>query len=276
MGKPLEQKRKARGRVLVVEDNAVNQKVVVRTLERLGFRADVVANGLEGLEALDRVCFDLVLMDCQMPKMDGYEATRAIREMEERIERGELVPKPGSSYAMKRANFDHLPIIAVTANAMPGDRERCLEAGMDGYISKPIQSQGILETIESLMGGESRPPATENNAEICDAVAALARVDGDQELLQEIASLFLDDLEPIVNRIQHAAAAQDSMAVAQSAHALKGSVSNFFASRAHEAASRLEKLGRAGVGDGIEDALSQLMRSLEDLKPFIEKMAGRE
>ncbi len=115
-------------KVLLAEDNIVNQKVTVRMLEKLGCRVDAVANGLEVLEALKHIPYDLVLMDCQMPEMDGYIATRAIREQE-------------------AATGAHLPIIAMTANAMLGDRERCLQAGMDAYISKPMKSDQLFEVL---------------------------------------------------------------------------------------------------------------------------------
>jgi CheY-like chemotaxis protein len=115
-----------RGRILVVEDNVVNQKVAVRLLENLGYKADVAANGLEAIDALHRLPYDVVLMDCQMPELDGFEATRRIRELEER-----------------REIKGHIPIVALTANALQEDRERCLHAGMDDYMSKPINVEQL-------------------------------------------------------------------------------------------------------------------------------------
>jgi CheY-like chemotaxis protein len=122
-------------RILVVEDNAANLKVAVRMIERLGYRADVAGNGSEALEILGRMQYDAVLMDCQMPELDGYEATREIRRSE----------KDGR----------HLPIIAMTASAMAGDRERCLAAGMDDYISKPVKLHIVAAVLERWLGAET-------------------------------------------------------------------------------------------------------------------------
>ncbi|MCC2644007.1 MAG: putative Histidine kinase (modular protein) [Nitrospira sp.] len=121
---------RSRGRILVVEDNVVNQKVAVRLLENLGYKADVAANGLEAIDALHRLPYDVVLMDCQMPELDGFEATRRIRELEER-----------------REIKGHIPIVALTANALQEDRERCLHAGMDDYMSKPISVEQLARIL---------------------------------------------------------------------------------------------------------------------------------
>jgi CheY-like chemotaxis protein len=129
-----------RRRILVVEDNPVNQKLAVRLIEKFGHRADVAANGLEALAALTRLPYDCVFMDCQMPEMDGYDAARAIRSKE-------------------KDTGSHVPIVAMTANAMPGDRERCLAAGMDDYISKPIDVQDLSTLLRRYL---DRPAEAES------------------------------------------------------------------------------------------------------------------
>lgn len=129
-----EERASQRARILLAEDNLVNQKVALKQLEKLGYRIDVVENGLEAVRAVQGVAYDAVLMDCQMPEMDGFEATRRIRQWEDGTGR-------------------RLPIIALTASAMAGDAERCAEAGMDGYLSKPVQSSELRKTLEGILTG---------------------------------------------------------------------------------------------------------------------------
>jgi two-component system, sensor histidine kinase and response regulator len=133
-----------RVRILLAEDNVVNQKVAVRILQKLGYRADVVANGCEVLVALERMPYDAVLMDCQMPEMDGYEATRRVRETEEAASAAggaREASTPG-------ARVPRIPIIAMTAHALKGDRQKCLDAGMDDYVTKPVNPQALSEALE--------------------------------------------------------------------------------------------------------------------------------
>jgi CheY-like chemotaxis protein len=131
----LAEERRRQGRILIVEDNAVNQRVAQRLLERLGYRAEVVGNGLEAVKALELAPYDVVLMDVQMPEMDGFEATRVIRDPQSAVR-------------------DHeVPIIAMTAHAMKGDREKCIEAGMDDYVAKPVGSAALAEAIERRLAG---------------------------------------------------------------------------------------------------------------------------
>jgi CheY-like chemotaxis protein len=137
--------------LLLAEDNVINQKVAVRMLENMGYRADVVANGVEALEATARIAYSAVLMDCQMPEMDGFEATHAIREREALFAKSDAI-SDGCQ------NAHRLPIIAMTANSMKGDRERCLEAGMDEYISKPVKAQDLAAVLTRLLQNIESPP----------------------------------------------------------------------------------------------------------------------
>ncbi len=166
-------------RLLLAEDNAVNQRLAVSLLEKRGHQVVVAGNGREALAALDGTPFDAVLMDVQMPEMDGFEATAVIRAREE-------------------ATGAHLPIIAMTAHALKGDRERCLEAGMDGYVTKPLRPQELFRVLEGLAPATDEaeatpPPRPTALDDAFDLAAALDRMDGDVELLKELAGLFLDD-----------------------------------------------------------------------------------
>ena len=239
-----------RGRVLVAEDNVVNQKVASRMLERLGYRVDVVANAKEAVEAVSRVPYDAVLMDCQMPVLDGYAATGEIRE---------------------RHGDRRLPIIAMTANAMQGDRERCLEAGMDDYLAKPVQRE-VLEAklrrwvVPSL---DAPPDESEETRQSVDAAADgvevvdRARLEdlgllgaGDDE--ESVADLFAKSVEFIIEQMQAAIAAADDEALRAAAHALKGSAANLGAGRLTPLAAELERLGRDGTLAGAEQLLARV------------------
>lgn len=269
---------RVRGRILVAEDNIVNQKVTVRTLEKLGFRVEVASNGLEALEALERKAFDLVLMDCQMPKMDGFEATRVIRQIEEQMQNGEVARKAHSSYGRRHPKTNRIPIVALTANAMKGDREVCLEAGMDEYLSKPIRSQKVIEMMEYFLSsseGAATSDALAADPEVCDVAALLARFEGDESLVQELAGPFLDDSPSLVGKIRQAVQACDSPSLQKAAHTLRGCVSNFSAQRTQEAALRLEEIGRAGQAASAQPALEYLEKSIHELQPLIERLAGR-
>ncbi|HEU0140255.1 MAG TPA: response regulator, partial [Bryobacteraceae bacterium] len=147
------------GRVLVVEDNLINQRVAIRLLEKAGLSVSVASNGSEALEQLDREFFDLVLMDVQMPEMNGYETTQAIRSREKAIREGGMAVQPGSSFHAARRGDRAIPIIAITAHAMPSDWETCISAGMNDYLAKPIESRALLRVVSKWLrlGGGSPP-----------------------------------------------------------------------------------------------------------------------
>ncbi|MEW5976631.1 MAG: response regulator [Acidobacteriota bacterium] len=244
-----------RGRLLMAEDNEVNRRVALRILEKLGFEVEVVSNGHEVLDAVAKNKYLAILMDCQMPEMDGFEATRMIRWLEEK-------------------GAQRTPIIALTANAMQGDRERCLKQGMDAYVAKPFQVKEILKALEEALSENERIAKREVNASSSrsafDYAAALAGVDGDEDFLRELADLFLGDCDRLMSEIEVAIRNQDFPAVERAAHSLKGSVSNFFAKPAQQAALRLESLGRAKDLSGIDEAWSQLLEAVGTLRAELE------
>jgi PAS domain S-box-containing protein len=251
----------ARGlRVLLAEDNAVNQRLAVAVLEKRGHHVVVVGSGREALAALDREPFDAVLMDVQMPEMDGYEATAAIR-------------------AREAATGRHTPIIAMTAHAMKGDREHCLAAGMDGYVSKPLRSDALFAALEGLApdagataDGPTAPPA----GQALDPAAALRRVSGDEGLLKELAGLCLDECAKLTGEIRTAIAARDGPKLRMAAHTLKGSVATFAAAEAEAAAWRLEQIGRDGNWADAAAASAALDGAIDRLRPALAALTGCE
>ena len=217
----------ARLDVLLAEDNAVNQRLAASLLERRGHRVTTVPNGRDALAAIEAHAFDVVLMDVQMPEMGGLEATAAIRRHE-------------------RGTRSYLPIVAMTAHAMKGDRERCLGAGMDEYLTKPLDPTQLYEAVERVSNGSTKAaclhaPATSGMYE-----AVLARVGGDVQLLADISRLFVNELPGHLEQIRSALDARDALALRRAAHGLKGAAANFEASTVVDAARTLEEIGRSG------------------------------
>ncbi len=248
-------------RVVLAEDNVVNQGLAVRLLQKRGHTVAVAANGRELLETLDQFghdAFDMVLMDVQMPEMGGFEATAAIRTLEKKLGK-------------------HLPIIAMTAHALKGDRERCLEGGMDGYVSKPVRASELFAEIERHVNGDAAPTADSvaaaNSApaaaEILDRESLLERVEGDFELLTEMIGLFQEDCPRLLAAIREAVSRQDAQMLERAAHTLKGSVSNFAAPAATAAALRLEQIARDAKLAEAADACAALEAEMERLKPVL-------
>jgi signal transduction histidine kinase/CheY-like chemotaxis protein/HPt (histidine-containing phosphotransfer) domain-containing protein len=227
-------------RILLAEDNIVNQRVAVGLLKKRGHDVTVANNGVEALAALARTTFELILMDVQMPQMGGFEATAEIRRRE-------------------RDSGGHIRIVAMTAHAMTGDRERCLEAGMDGYLSKPIDPAVLYATVEQV--GDDVPKAAPQDqpaASPIDREALLNRVGGDEELLMEIVQLFLVDCPLRVAAIKEAVAGGNPDEIRLAAHALKGSASNMSAIALTAAARTIERLGTERRVDAAPAALREL------------------
>jgi signal transduction histidine kinase/DNA-binding response OmpR family regulator len=239
-------------RVLLAEDNEVNQVLAIKMLQKRGHTVTVAENGRLAVAALETQVFDIVLMDVQMPEMDGFEATAAIRESEKGTGR-------------------HIPIVALTAHAMKGDRERCLAAGMDDYISKPLRADDLHITLARLTAGaaESEPPAVDRERltePVFDRTAVLARLEGDMELLQEMIHLFSPQSVKLLTEIRAAVAAADGTRLEQSAHNLKGSLGNFGARGACNAARQLEIIGHGGNWAGAEVACDDLEQEVVRLR----------
>jgi PAS domain S-box-containing protein len=235
-------------RILVAEDNPVNQRLVVRMLEKRGHSVALVSNGREALEALACQEFDIVLLDIQMPEMGGLDATAAIRARER-------------EQARSGGPAIHIPIIAITANAMKGDRERCLAAGMDGYIAKPIHQQELFGMIENMHIIKAIEPAVSFD----DALFG-----GDPDFLAEIVNLFLETYPELLSDIENAVTRQDAAALGRAAHTMKGAVANFGAKAAVDQAKALEMMGKAGDLVSAAAATQSLRALMEKLVPELE------
>lgn len=254
-------------RFLIAEDNAVNQKLALRQLQKLGYQADVVANGLEALAALQAQSYDIVLMDCQMPEMDGFEATREIRQREAQPE-----------------SLHHTTIIAMTANALMGDRERCLAVGMDDYITKPVKPADLEALLTRWVHTITSPPESSHASDI-NGVATSSEADsdnlegvldeevlenlrdlqmeGEPDLLSELAGIFLADCPARLQELQAASATQDASALTHSAHTLKSSSGNMGANNLSKLCAQVEECGRTNNLHDVPELLSQLMREAE-------------
>ena len=228
--------------ILVAEDNTVNQKVVQQLLAHLGYRADVVANGAEALNALDRQNYDLVLMDVQMPEMDGLEASRRIRA------------RYGPTAAPR--------IIAMTANAMPGDRENCLAAGMNGYIAKPLELDDLRGALQAYADPEKTPPAVPPLLSIIDQRRINQLIELQDEntphLVADIIDLFLADSPKHITKLIGAVAESNASILQSSAHRFLSSIENLGAVRMREPCLALERLGKEGDLSGAYIHLQQL------------------
>ncbi|MDH5427632.1 MAG: response regulator [Nitrospirota bacterium] len=264
------------GHLLVVDDHVVNQQLAQMMLERMGHRIDVVGNGLEAIEAVRRIPYDLVFMDCQMPEMDGYEATKNIRNMEKRKRDGQSPPSPHASHLTPHGN-SHIPIVAMTANAMKGDREKCLAAGMDDYISKPIKHEELALLVakwlpaqdraaEVLEKENARPTRLEDEkthrrSEKEDAELAKTKVQpvepilpphliadwreaGGSAFVMKLVSQFVLDATTCVEDIQRAVELQCSGDIREAAHGLKGMAANMGLASLTQLSHQLETLGR--------------------------------
>ena len=250
--------------ILLVEDNPVNQAVAIKMLEKAGHRVSVAGNGQEAIEALEHRRFDLVLMDVQMPVMGGIEATQAIRAREAR-----------RSWAMA-GQWKAMPIIAMTAHAMAGDRQRCLDAGMDDCVTKPIKPADLFAAIARAVGDEASAAADpdwsllematrSSGARVLDLDQTRQLLDGDEDALKQLVDLFFADFSGSLQRLKSAAGAGDLPALAAVAHTVKGSVGVFNAEPSLEAAAAVEHAARDGDLEAARRALPALLDALNKL-----------
>jgi CheY-like chemotaxis protein/HPt (histidine-containing phosphotransfer) domain-containing protein len=241
-------------RILLAEDLPANQRLMVRLLQRLGHQVWVAEHGQEAIDLVRRLTFDLIFMDVQMPKIDGFRATAAIRRLQESQHR-------------------RIPIVAVTAHTMPGDRRRCLAAGMDAHLSKPINFQQLTALVETMsrraksspppppgQPGRSPQPREEGSPEtpLFDYRAAVARLDNDDGLFDEMIRFFCDDSPGLLRQLRIAIVAGDPRALQRAAHSLRGLAATFDATAAVAAGRHVEELGAAGNLAEAESALAAL------------------
>jgi two-component system, sensor histidine kinase and response regulator len=244
-----------RPRILVAEDNAVNLRVALRMLAKLGYDADAAENGREAVTAVARARYDLVLMDCQMPELDGYAATGQIRDVE-----------------AAGPDARRLPIVAMTANALPGDRERCLAAGMDDYLSKPVTLDALAEVLRRWVPRTSaeaaEPPGAGAPAVPVADQTVLAQLGdpaagGDPEFLREVADIFLSETPGRLQGMREAAERGDAEALARIAHTLKSGCGSLGLRRMQARCGEIEAHGRAGRADAATPLVAGLAEELQ-------------
>ena len=273
----LSESARQRIRILLVEDNHTNQMVALAMLKKIGYRADTAANGIEALKALQAIAYDLVLMDCQMPEMDGFAATAAIRA-------------PGSPVLNPK-----IPVVALTAFAMASDRERCIAAGMDDYLSKPIKPAELVETLDRWLGnpgtemnknrsehsmekqttqldekGTQNPALLESDIRIFNEAELLQRLMDDRALAKTIIAIYLEDVPKQISDFKKSLANGEANNVKRQAHTIKGASANIGAAMMRQVAFEAEKLADKGELGEIEMLMPQIEAEFERLKKVLE------
>jgi CheY-like chemotaxis protein/HPt (histidine-containing phosphotransfer) domain-containing protein len=252
-------------RILLAEDSYPNQRLAVGLLSKWGHRIMIANNGREALAALERDSFDVVLMDVQMPEMDGYQATAVIRERE-------------------AGTKDHIPIIAMTAHAMKGDREECLAAGMDGYVAKPIRRRELQKVLQEILVQKPIEGSLDRPAETVAApilgppnwAHALETAEGDPELLDHVLRALLDECPALLGQIEQALRGGDASALKRAAHTLKGGLQMFGQTRARELVERLEELGQDDLRDESRQMFALLAAETNALLDEVRRHASEQ
>ncbi len=282
--------KKRRVRILLAEDDPTNQKVALNILKKFGYWADAVSNGQEIFGALEKDPYDIVLMDIQMPVMDGYAATGRIRQLELEYLRVKSNEKDIGDASVPRfpylAQSKRIPIIAMTAHAMKGDREKCITAGMDDYTPKPINPQELLEKIEKWTGAERNGsdsgagnevsknvllPVTKKESQPLDFEKALERAMGDKDFLKMLIEGFIQELPDQIESIKAAIGGTDALALTEQAHKIKGAAANLSACGISDAAKSLEEIGRSQNIDQADQVLKVLLKESKRLAEYVEQ-----
>ena len=244
--------RRKRVRILLAEDNPVNRKVALKVLEKIGYHADAVVNGKEAIQALETTNYDLVLMDCQMSEMDGYEATHAIRDPDSNV-----------------INHDVL-IIAMTAHALPDDRNKCIEAGMDDYLPKPVKPQDLSDCIEKWLSENRDKGPNKKSSDhmaddgvVSDSESPDEHMGGDRDLLHDAIDAFLLDLPNHIQNLRDAASSNDPSRIQTHAHSIKDSAGNVGAVSIQQTALEVEQAVKESSLDGIASLISRLDEHFE-------------
>jgi len=252
-------------KILLAEDNLVNQKVASRILMKLGYRADIVSNGLEVIDALKRQKYDVVLMDVMMPEMDGLEATEVI---------------------IKKWSDSRPRIIAMTAGAMKGDKEKCFDAGMDDYVTKPININQLTEALEKISSLNSDKPQPIDEKDLCaqktddknqkpvldeTVIETLKSMDDDNSFLNEMITAYLEETPPIIEDIKKGLETKDQELFTRSAHTLKSSSANVGAMNLSDMSKELELMGNNG---GLKDAQGKTKIVEQEYQLVIEKLSS--
>jgi CheY-like chemotaxis protein/HPt (histidine-containing phosphotransfer) domain-containing protein len=290
--------RKQRVHILLAEDNITNQIVVMEMLKKMGYRAHAVANGRKVLTALRTIPYDLVLMDCQMPEMDGFAATREIRKAEAARQQPAAIhhspfPIPPSAFSLQSSALPQIPIIAITALAMKGDREKCLEAGMNDFLAKPVHpaelaavlerwldkvedrnpkpATGIITTINEAPAEKGSPRIKIQSVElqtacIFDKAAFLARIMHDKNLARIVIKGFLDDIPKQIEALKNCCNTGHVPNAERQAHKIKGAAALVGGEALRRTAFEMEKAGNAGDLAALRSLLPEMGKCFEQLK----------
>ncbi|MCX5811869.1 MAG: response regulator [Proteobacteria bacterium] len=251
---------KSQVRILLAEDSPINRIVTIVMLKKLGYQVDAVKNGAEAVNVLENMQYDLVLMDCQMPKMDGYEATMLIRKDDSHV-------------------LNHgIPIVAITAHATKEDREKCIKAGMNEHIAKPLQPKEIEEVLARILGGKAAAGKTESISvtegpvvahnqeeikEVFNEMALIERFMGDRDLCREILALFLDDIQKEMGSLREHLNTRDALGIARQAHTIKGAAANVEAGAIRAVAYEIENAGKRVDLDHAFELFARLEEQFE-------------